>query len=129
MKMQDWFDIEFSSFPIIKLLDDREQKILRPLSCLRESQTKWILEFDLPLVDKNDVAVYLDENDMIVVEAKLKERYVDSKGSQSYEYESFRKSVKIPKNIDKKNIVSQFSNGRLVVILPKLHAGTKIKIE
>lgn len=127
--LQDWFDIEFSSIPTVKFWDDQEQKILKPLSCLRELQTKWILEFDLPLVEKNDIDVYLDENEMIVVEAKLKERYVDSKGSQSYEYESFRKSVKIPKNIDTKNITLQFHNGRLVVTLPKLYSGTKIKIE
>lgn len=127
--MQDWFDIEFSSLPIVKMLDDQEQKILRPLSCIREFQTKWVLEFDLPLVEKNDITIYLDENEMIVVEAKLRERYVDSKGNKRYEYESFRKSVKIPKNIDKKNITSQFSNGRLIITLPKLHAGTKIKIE
>jgi HSP20 family protein len=71
---------------MIKLLDDLEQKILSPLSCIKEHETKWILEFDLPLVEKKDVNVYLDEDETIVVEAKLREKYVDSKVSQRFEY-------------------------------------------
>jgi HSP20 family protein len=126
---QDWFDIEISSLPIIKFWDDQEQKILKPLSYLKELESKWILEFDLPLVDKKDISVYLDENDIIAVEAKLKETYVDSKNTQSFEYEWFKKSVKLPQNVDTKNISASFTNGRLTVTLPKLYKGTKIKIQ
>ena len=74
---KDWFDIELSSLPTIKIWDDWEQKILKPLSYLKEMESKWILKFDLPLVEKKDINVYLAENNMIVVEAKLKERYID----------------------------------------------------
>jgi HSP20 family protein len=127
--MQDWFDINLSPIPIIKFLDDLEQKILSPLSCLKEHESKWVLEFDLPLVEKKDITVYLDEEETIIVEAKLREKYVDSTGGQSFEYEYFKKSVKLPKNIDTKNIVARFSNGRLTITLPKLYKGTRIKIQ
>lgn len=113
----------------MKFWDDQEHKILKPLSCLRELETKWILEFDLPLVEKNGIAVSLDDNKTIVVEAKLREIYTDSASTQSYEYEYFKKSVKLPKNIDAKNISAQFKNGRLVITLPKAYSGTRIKIE
>lgn len=126
---QDWFDIGMSSLPIIKFLDDQEQKCLHPLSCLKEHESKWILEFDLPLVEKKDVNVYLDEDGMIVVEAKLKETYVDSKGDKRLEYEYFKKSLSLPKNVDTKNISAKFSNGILTITLPKLYKGTKIQIE
>jgi HSP20 family protein len=125
---QDWFDI-ISSLPIIRFWDDQEQKILMPLSYLKELESKWILEFDLPLVEKKDISVYLDENDIMAVEAKLRETYVDSKGAQNFEYEYFKKSIKLPKNIDTKNISVRFRNGRLTVTLPKLYKGTKIKIQ
>jgi HSP20 family protein len=125
----DWFDIEISSLPIIKFWDDQEQKILKPLSYLKDLESKWILEFDLPLVEKKDISVYLDESDIISIEAKLKETYVDFKGTQSFEYEWFKKSVKLPKNVDTKNITARFINGRLTVIMPKLYKGTKIKIQ
>jgi len=126
---QDWFDIAISSLPIINLGDDQEQKILKPLSCLKEHESKWVLEFDLPLVNKNDINVYVDENEMIVIEAKLKETYVDSSGSRRFEYEYFKKSVKLPKIVDVKNISARFTNGILTVTLPKLYKGNKIKIE
>ncbi len=129
MMSQDWLDIELSSLPIIKLWDDWEQKILKPLSYLKELESKWILEFDLPLVEKKNINVYLDESDMISVEAKLKEAYVDSKGTQNFEYEYFKSSVKLPKNVDVKKISARFKNGRLTVTLPKLYKGSKIKIE
>lgn len=129
MMSQDWLDIELSSLPIIKLWDDWEQKILKPLSYLKELESKWILEFDLPLVEKKNINIYLDESDMISVEAKLKEAYVDSKGTQNFEYEYFKSSVKLPKNVDVKKISARFKNGRLTVTLPKLYKGSKIKIE
>lgn len=126
---QDWFDIAISSLPIIKFGDDQEQKILKPLSYLEEHESKWVLEFDLPLVNKNDVNVYVDENEMIVIEAKLKETYVDFKGNRRFEYEYFKKSVKLPKIVDIQNISARFTGGILIVTLPKLYKGTKIKIE
>ncbi|HXG74248.1 MAG TPA: Hsp20/alpha crystallin family protein [Candidatus Nitrosotenuis sp.] len=126
---KDWFDIEFSSLPTIKLWDDWEQKILKPLSYLKEMESKWTLEFDLPLVEKKDINVYLDENDMIVVEAKLKERYIDSKGSHKFEYEYFKSGVKIPKNVDAKNISAHFEDGQLTITMPKLYKGSKIEIQ
>lgn len=127
--MQDWFDIDLSRLPILQFEDDFEQKVLSPLSCLKEHQTKWILEFDLPLVEKKDINVFINSDEMIVVEAKLKETYHDTKTGQEYEYQYFKKAISLPKNIDVKNITARFSNGRLTITLPKLFQGTRIKIE
>jgi HSP20 family protein len=126
---QDWFDIEFSHLPILQLGDDFEQKILSPLSYFKEHQSKWVLEFDLPLVDKKDINIHIVSDEMIVVEAKLREIYYDSKTSKRYEYEYFKKTVSLPKNIDIQNISARFTRGRLVIILPKLSQGTKINVE
>jgi len=125
---QDWFDIAFSRLPIMQFEDDLEQKILSPLSCFKEHQTKWVLEFDLPLVDKKDINVYISSDKTIVVEAKLRETYCDSK-QKSYQFEYFKKTISLPKNIDVKNISARFTKGRLAITLPKLFQGTKIKIE
>lgn len=127
--MQDWFDIDLSRLPILQFEDDFEQKVLSPLSCLKEHQTKWTLEFDLPLVEKKDIHVFINSDEMIVVEAKLKETYHDTKTGQEYEYQYFKKAISLPKNIDVKNITARFSEGRLTITLPKLFQGTRIKIE
>lgn len=125
---QDWFDIAFSRLPIIQFEDDLEQKILSPLSYFKEHQTKWVLEFDLPLVDKKDINVYISSDETIVVEAKLREIYCDSK-HRSFQYEYFKKTIPLPKNIDIKNISARFTKGRLEITLPKLFQGTKIKVD
>jgi HSP20 family protein len=128
MMKQDWFDIALSRLPIIQFEDDLEQKILSPLSYFKEHQTKWVLEFDLPLVDKKDINVYVSSDETLVVEAKLRETYCDSK-HRSFQYEYFKKTISLPKNIDVKNISARFTKGRLAITLPKLFQGTKIKVE
>lgn len=109
--------------------DDIEQQILCPLSCLREFESKWVLEFDLPLVNKKDISISLDEGNAITVEAKLKETYVDSSQDYKHEFQYFKKSVQLPGKIDTKNIMTDFTNGRLVITIPKLFHGTKVKVE
>lgn len=123
----DWLDI--SRMPIFQFGDDLEQKILSPLSCIREHESKWILEFDLPLVDKKDVAVYLDSDGMLVVEAKLKETYYDSTAGVRHQFEYFKKAVTLPKNVDAAKITVRFTKGRLLITLPKIFRGTAIRVE
>ena len=109
--------------------DDVEEKILSPLSCLREFDTKWILEFDLPLVKKEDIKVSFDLRNAITVEAKLKETYVDSNRGYKHEFQYFKKRVSLPGNIDDKKISTNFTNGRLIIIIPKIFKGNKIRVE
>ncbi|HSB83599.1 MAG TPA: Hsp20/alpha crystallin family protein, partial [Nitrosarchaeum sp.] len=73
------FEIRIAPSSINSLFrDDLEQQILSPLSCLREYGAHWLLEFDLPLVNKKDIKITSDENS-ISVEAKLKEIYFEEK--------------------------------------------------
>lgn len=109
--------------------DDIEQQILCPLSCLREFDSKWALEFDLPLVNKKDISISLDDGNTITVEAKLKETYIDSSQDYQHEFQYFKKSVQLPNKIDAKNIMTNFTDGRLMITIPKLFHGTKVKVE
>ncbi len=109
--------------------DDIDEKILSPLSCLREFDTKWILEFDLPLVKKEDITVSFDLANAITVEAKLKETYVDLNRDYKHEFQYFKKRVFLHGNIDDKKISTNFTNGRLVITIPKTFKGSKIRID
>jgi len=109
--------------------DDVDEKILSPLSCWREFDTKWILQFDLPLVKKEDITVSLDSDNAITVEAKLKEVYVDSNQGYKHEFQYFKKRVSLPGNIDDKKISTNFTNGRLIITIPKTFKGNKIRID
>lgn len=108
--------------------DDIEFQILSPLSCLREYETHWLLEFDLPLVNKKNIKVTFDENS-INIEAKLKEKYSEEKFGKIIEYEYFKKTITLPTKINNKKISAKFKNGRLKIIIPKKVFIHKIEIK
>ena len=115
--------------PIINSLlnDDIEQQILSPLSCLREYGTNWLLEFDLPLVNKKDIKITFDKNS-ISVEAKLKETYSEEKLGVKTKFQYFKKTITLPGKIDDNKIYAKFNKGRLTITIPKVITGQKIKI-
>ena len=107
--------------------DDIDSQILSPLSCLREFGTYWLLEFDLPLVNKKDIKVTFDQN-TISIEAKLNEIYYEEKLGVKTEFQYFKKTISLPKNVNKTKTTAKFENGRLKIIIPKKISGQKIKI-
>jgi HSP20 family protein len=133
IKMNDTEDIfDLKGFlPILspKLVDDIEEQILSPLSCITELESKWIVEFDLPLVRKENISVTFDKGNDIIVEAKLREAYFDENLDSKSEFHFFKKKVTLLGQIDDQKIISNFKNGRLTIYLPKLFRGTKIKID
>ena len=122
-------DFEFRITPpiISSLFDDIEHRILSPLSCLREFDTHWMVEFDLPLVRKKDIKVTFDGN-TINVEAKLKEKYSEEKLGKITKFEYFKKSISLPRKIDSKKTTAKFQKGRLEIKIPKNVVGQSIKI-
>ena len=125
MKNNDEFE---ATLPIISLLfDDAEHGILSPLSCLKEFDNHWMLEFDLPLVSKKDIKITFDEN-TINVEAKLKEKYSEEKLGNVTKFEYFKKSILLPGKIDNKKIIAKFQKGRLEIKIPRQITGQHVKI-
>ena len=122
-------DFEFKIIPPIinSLFDDIEHRILSPLSCIREFDSHWMLEFDLPLVSKKDVKVTFDGN-TVNVEAKLKEKYSEEKLGKITKFEYFKKSISLPEKIDSKKTTAKFQKGRLEIKIPKKMLGHSIKI-
>lgn len=110
------------------LFDDFVHKELVPLSNLKERHASWILEVDLPLVDKKNIDVTLSV-DHITVKAKLTKTYCVSRGSTVTEFDFFKKSIKLPSNVNTKQISANFKNGILRIIMPKPSIGKKISIE
>jgi len=108
--------------------DDIDSHVLSPLSCLREFGTYWLLEFDLPLVNKKDIKVTFDKN-AISVEAKLKEVYSEEKLGIKTKFQYFKKTILLPESINKNKATAKFENGRLRIIIPKKIFGQKIKID
>jgi HSP20 family protein len=107
--------------------DDAENQILSPLSCLREYGTYLLLEFDLPLVDKQNIQITFNENSISIV-AKLREEYLEEKLGKIIKFRYFKKTITLPNKINNKTY-AQFKNGRLKITIPKIISGNEIKIE
>ena len=127
MNNHDKSEFGMTSYMIGSLFDDMEQRILSPLSYLREFDNYWMLEFDLPLVNKKDIKVIFDEN-IISIKAKLKEEYSEEKLGNITKFEYFKKSLSLPKRIDVKKTTAKFQKGRLEIKIPKKIVGHSIKI-
>ena len=122
------FELMISPPRISSLFDDIEHKILSPLSCLREFDNHWLVEFDLPLVNKKNIKVNFDGN-TINVEAKLSEEYSEEKLGKVTKFEHFKKSITLPGKISTTKTVAKFEKGRLEIKIPKKTEGRSIKIE
>jgi len=122
-------DFKFVAIPPIinSLFDDIEHRILSPLSCLREFDNYWMLEFDLPLVSKKDIKVTFDEY-TINIEAKLNEKYSEKQIGNVAKFEYFKKSLSLPGKTDNKKTTAKFQKGRLVIKIPKKVMGHHVKI-
>lgn len=118
-------------FPILfpRLVDDITEKILSPLSYITELESKWMIELDLPLVNKDDISVTFDTGNIITIDAKLREAYCDESMEPKCEFLYFKKKISLPGEINEKKITSNFSNGRLIIHIPKIFRGNKIKVE
>lgn len=123
------FEIRITPSSISSLFnDDVELQILSPLSCLREYGTYWLLEFDLPLVNKKDIKITFNAN-YINIEAKLKETYSEEKFGEKTKFEYFKKTITLPNEIDNKKISAKFEKGRLKITIPKMIFSHKIIIK
>ena len=122
-------NFEMNLFPLLvnPYFDDVENRAMTPLSHLREFNTSWELYFDLPLVDKKDIKISFNEN-MVSVEAKLKETYFEEKG-KILKFEYFKKSLSIPGKINDKKIKAKFQNGVLKIKIPEKITYQAIKID
>ena len=122
-------DLELEiTLPVVSsVFDDIEHRILSPLSCLKEFDNHWLLEYDLPLVDKKDIRITCDGR-TINVEARLREKYLEEKFGSITKFEYFKKSILLPGKIDSTKILAKFHKGRLEIKIPKNTTGRSIKI-
>lgn len=125
----DEFEIKVCYPSLNPFYDDVEHKVLSPLFCIKEIGPEWVLEFDLPMVKKDDISVTLDDETTITVEAKLQEPYSEYQLNEKHEFNYFKKTISLPTKIDESQVSAKFQNGRLVIRIPKQRLGTKIKIE
>ena len=113
---------------IDRTMDDYANKELTPLAHFTEKYSKWILEIDLPMVNKDGIELTLTDSH-IVVAAKLEKTYCVSNHNCMTEFNYFKKITLLPTGIDKEKISAKFNKGILSISMPKITTGKTIRIE
>ena len=119
--------LELSSFE--EEFYDIEHKELRPLDQISETPDDIIVSVDLPCVMKANIDVKSTE-ETVTIKAKMNQcvRLLHH-GEKEMEFETYRKTIKLPSTVDPTRAQASFTNGVLEVILPKKVYGSEISIE
>jgi HSP20 family protein len=88
---------------------------------LYETDTAFILEADLPGVKEREVAVTVEDGDLILRGARTFERVTTQGNFHCHERRSgrFERRLRLPASVDQGQIRAEFRDGVLRVVLPK----------
>lgn len=111
-----WFDDMFSGRPLVE-----SEVGWVPRADVHENDNAFVVQLDLPGVDKNNVKVKFEDDTLVVSGERKYESSVDGKNFHRVEriYGSFTRSISVPKDVDPEKIGANFKNGVLEITLPK----------
>jgi HSP20 family protein len=102
-----------------------------PRMDIHEADDKYVLSLDLPGMKLEDVHIEL-ENDQLVVHG-TRQSISDKQGERYHRIErvfgEFRRSVKLPRGINRDRVEAEYADGVLSVSLPKSKENAARKIE
>ena len=112
-------------------LCDVAKRELKPLTHITETEDEVIVTIDLPYVRKEDIKLSATEN-TLKIEAPSREKIRFSPWGpykHETEFECFRKTVRLPVNVEPEKAKAKFKDGILQVSLPKKIHGYRVPIE
>ena len=112
-------------------LCDVSKRELKPLVHISETEDELIVTIDLPYVRKEDIKLSAGE-DTLKIEAPIRKRLrVNRWGpyQREVEFECFRRTIRLPVNVEPEKARAKFKDGILQVSLPKKIYGYKIMVE
>ncbi|MCB0369479.1 MAG: Hsp20/alpha crystallin family protein [Bdellovibrionales bacterium] len=106
----------------------------QPVVDIEENKDYYLMSFDLPGIDKDQINIDLSENTLTVSGERTKEVKSDNdNGFKKYEksYGKFERRFSLPSKIDAEKIQARHENGVLEVMIPKaeIDKPKNIKIE
>ena len=106
-------------FPMLSRIEDRDAVV--PSIDVRETETEFVVEAELPGMDEKDVSVILN-NGVLTLKGEKKSEREEKKDDYHLterSYGSFQRSFQVAKTIDADKVKAGFENGVLKVTLPK----------
>jgi HSP20 family protein len=93
-----------------------------PRANIEDKKDKYILEFDLAGVAKENIKLSIDDRNILTIEGEKKSsKKDDSDGyvKQEIFYGNFKRMIQLPENIDQDKLETKYSDGILSITIPK----------
>jgi HSP20 family protein len=101
-----------------------------PATNIEDKDSEFVISMAVPGVEKEDINVEVHEN-VITISSEKEESSEATEKSYSrkeYSYNSFKRTFRLPQNIQEDKIEANYENGELILQLPKLKPEvTKVK--
>lgn len=120
MRFERQFDRIFDRF-----FNDTEESFSTIPACdLKETDTHYLVSFDLPGVNKNDIQISV-QNNLITVSGERKEEKAREEarglGRELY-YGSFQRSFALPSSVESEKVEAHYQDGVLYITAPKVES-------
>lgn len=110
-------------YPTTGSLNANEQNAVAPQLDISETDACYLIEADVPGVDKDDIDVTVDNNILTIkANSETTETEEDEKGTvirRERTARSFLRQLRLDESIDEKSISAKYENGVLNLSLPK----------
>lgn len=102
-------------------------KYSHPAVNIKEQNDKFILELAIPGVDKKDIDIKLEKNELVISSKTKNEDEVIKQvfAREEYNYNSFKRVFTIPDLVDTKTIDAKYEKGVLTIVLMKKEEAIK----
>ncbi|MFQ5709441.1 MAG: Hsp20/alpha crystallin family protein [bacterium] len=117
----DFFD---AAFPVPQLA-------FEPKIDVKESEKEFVINAELPGLEKNDFKLVL-ENDVLTLEGEKKYEHEEKKDEyyrSERSYGSFRRSFRLTNEVEKNKIKADYKNGILKITIPKSQKALPKQVE
>ena len=107
--------------PMMSMRDPSSMMRWTPLCDIKETDKCFCVKAELPGMKKEDLNIEMNDNMLTISGERASEKKEDTEQWHCIErcYGKFSRSIKLPKNVDEKNIQAKFENGMLELTVPK----------
>ena len=107
-----------------------EETYWMPTVDISETENDFEIRAELPGVSENDVNISVTDNRLTIKGEKRQETETDDKNYHRVErrYGSFQRSFTLPRNVETANIKAGYSDGVLILTIPKPEAAKPTEI-
>lgn len=106
----------FSGFPNI----NAGRGVYPPLD-IKEDKDKYIIDLDIPGVDKKDLKISVKKEKLIIEGEKKEKKKTEQESYLRVErsYGKFMRSISLPMEVNQSKIAAKYNSGVLRIVLPK----------